>query len=108
MHRLWKYVQQRWVYWLHGGVRGAVAEHRFTQIWNYANKILTGKSGRGPDCSVLNRMAHAVDEQCTERFKLVGFTPFSEDELTEDDLLVRPRSVRPTACFLPNAEAVEK
>lgn len=38
-HRLRQYVQ-RWVSWLHGGVRGAVAEHRFTQIWLYVNQKL--------------------------------------------------------------------
>ena len=53
LHRLRQYVQ-RWVYWLHGGVRGAVAEHRFTQIWIYVNQKLTGKSGPGPNGTYLS------------------------------------------------------
>lgn len=42
--------------------------------------------------NLLNRMAPVVNEQCTEQFMLSNFTPLSEAELTEDDLLLRPPS----------------
>ena len=39
-HRLRQYVQ-RWVSWLHGGLRGAVNEKRFNQVWHYVNLKLS-------------------------------------------------------------------
>ena len=47
--------------------------------------------------NLLNRMAHVVNEEYSERFQLANFTPLSDDELTEDDLLLRPPYVRPMA-----------
>jgi hypothetical protein len=41
LHRLRQYVQ-RWVSWLHGGVRGEVDGNRFSQIWIYVNHQLAG------------------------------------------------------------------
>lgn len=47
--------------------------------------------------NLLGRMAHAAEAQRTEQLSLAGFTPLSEDELTEDDLLLRPPSAGPRA-----------